>query len=521
MRLHPARVLAIAHRDLRIELGGRRLPFLPVVSALVLFPLAGAPHPSDLPIDTRFRVGGDVPESVRADPAFVVVEKDAPTWIRAPRGPETRPILVRGGNVPRELRKHLDALESTVPVVTVVQAPLPRPKRSFLLALVSASMLTGALAQSIPGERSQRTLETLMTAAVSRIEIVLGKWLAWGGFGALASMLAMIATVAFGRQEAGPWMLAVPWTSLATVALGLWLVRGARDVVGGATIALRALPAALTVLGAGAWWLGTIDPLLGAFVPIGGSLIAAGDTWPGWGPVLLSVTTTGLATGLLLGSTARGLDAVEGSSDDRGIAVGLTVTMLALTIWWTPLMGPFLWAVGGTLDRTSVIPPASGQSAATLGFVLLAMTLAARDRDLSTLGVRRWRGTSLAFAGPALLALGLVVVVAPWLPGTSAWLTPMGADALARVRAADLPRLPGLPVTVLAVIAQEFIFRGWMRTRASRVLAVLAWALVVRPADPIVGVIEGVMLEALAARTGSILPGIGVRVALLVLIAWS
>ena len=49
------------------------------------------------------------------------------------------------------------------------------PGRTMLFAMVSASTLTGAVANSIGGERSRKTLVVLLSAAISRAEIVAGK----------------------------------------------------------------------------------------------------------------------------------------------------------------------------------------------------------------------------------------------------------------------------------------------------------------------------------------------------------
>ena len=69
-----------------------------------------------------------------------------------------------------------------------------QPRRGLLLALLAVSGLLAPIASSIGTERSQRTLGTLLAAAVTPLEIVLGKWLAWAGFATFST--GLFATMA-------------------------------------------------------------------------------------------------------------------------------------------------------------------------------------------------------------------------------------------------------------------------------------------------------------------------------------
>ena len=162
------------------------------------------------------------------------------------------------------------------------------PNRSILFALVAASVLTGAIAKSSLGERTNRTLQALLTAAITRMELVTGKWLAWAAYGATAASFATLLSLCVGTTVPGWWVLPLPLVPATTVALGLFMVRHATDRVSGATISLRMLPAVLSILAITAYFIGDYAPLLGAAVPLGGALITIGQVWPGpgqpWSP---------------------------------------------------------------------------------------------------------------------------------------------------------------------------------------------------------------------------------------------
>ncbi|MER2507888.1 MAG: hypothetical protein ABTQ27_03915, partial [Amaricoccus sp.] len=88
-----------------------------------------------------------------------------------------------------------------------------------------------------------------IAAAVTREEIVLGKWLAWAGYGVFAAMSAATVSIALGRVEPGWWLFPLPTVAMGSVALALYLVRHTTDVVSGAATSLRVLPALLTITG--------------------------------------------------------------------------------------------------------------------------------------------------------------------------------------------------------------------------------------------------------------------------------
>lgn len=496
MRLRP--VLAIAWRDLRIEFKGRRAALLPAVASFVLAPLALAPSRSDLTGPVGIPVGGDVPDDVRTLPEVQVVQEGRAVWFTGPTADDPQLVLTTG-RVPTAVRDRLDAGDTAVNVVTHRPEPLAIPNRSLFLALIAASMLTGSLAQSIPGERSQRTLDSLLTAAVTRLELVVGKWLAWGGAGAVAALVASAVTVALGRQAAGLWVLAVPWVALGTVALGFFLVRRANDVVGGATVAIRMLPVALTVLGMSAWYLGGTNPWLGASIPLGGVLVAAGDAWPGAGPTLWAITVTCGSSLALLGVTARDLEAGERTAQEAGLAGALVAGGSAAVGWWASVLGAFIWAAGRAPERTASISPAAGVWAGGLCLAAVAGVCLARDRRVERI---------LGSPTPTLrwLAVTLVVPVVASAPALSA-LLPDPTSALlaagrARMLAAVQPSSAGTVGLLLVVLAQEVLFRGWIQKQAGVLASTVLFASVVTPLDPLVGLALGLTLGLLVDVAG-------------------
>ncbi len=514
-----SRVTAVARRDLRIELGNRRGWVLPGALALFLGPLATAPGADALPIGFDVWVRGDVPQAVLDAPGVRVRESGRATVFRSPAPGTDGPLVVRTRALPEPLRAPLDAMETRVAVVHYVADPLDTPERSLLFALISASVLTGAIAQSLPGERSARTLETLRTAAITPLELVVGKWAAWAGLGALGGVLATLGSLAFGRQSFGPWVFAVPWGALVTVALGLWFVRRAEDVVGGATVAVRTLPVVLALTAALSWYLGMKSPWLGALVPVGGPLIAAGNTWAGWGPVLLSIAVSAATCGLLLTATARDLGDLEGTPQAAPWWGALGVTALAATVVWFPLLAPMLWTLADRAERTAAIPLTVTASSSAWGLALLAALLVLRAPRPERFGLRSaaWPGLALGGAvGLGVWGLGVGLPGGLALPGHPV----LVADALQRLRAhADLTHV-GLITGLAAIAAQEVTIRGWVQSRVGVVGSTAAWVLVARLGDPVLGLLEGLLLAGLRHRSNSVVPSLVARTVVLA-VGWA
>jgi hypothetical protein len=405
----------------------------------------------------------------------------------------------------------MDRLYPGISTEIVEQQIYTTPKRSLLLALIAASVLTGSLAQSIAGERSQRTLDTLLAASVTRTEIVVGKWLAWSGFGAVSCLFSVAIALLLDRQDAGYWILPAPVVSLGTAALGLWLVRHADDVVGGASTTIRVLPAAVSLAGLAAWILGRIDPLLGAAVPLGGALMAAGDAWPGLAPPLVASASTAAMAAALLAATARDLEPDAAPPDHRPALIASTVA-LAAGAWWMTVAGPLMWAMGGNQSLTDQLPVRHGIAAGGLALWLLVVVRMSRDPSpMAAVGLTRpgWLGVvAAAVAAPALA----------WLTaaGPEGW--SWGAQAGRRMHDA-LIGSGAWDNALVAAIAQELLLRGWLRREGGDVVQILASVLILSPLDPTSGLAVA-LAATLVVRLGggSVIPALVLRAAHLALV---
>lgn len=510
--MRPGRVLAITRRDLGIEFAGRRWWSLPLVSGLLLIPIATSPPPPDMRADNVDRVTGELPEGLLDDPRIVVPTKPNVRTVRFQAPPEgaDRPWVLAAQTVPLRVREAMDAKDTQVAVHIITPTPIPLPQRSLLLSLVAASTLTGALSQTIPGERSEGTLETLLAAAVSPLEVVVGKWLAWGGYGALAGMLAVLATVFAGHQDPGWWMLAVPWVALGTVAAGMWFVRLADDVVGGATVALRMLPAVLATTGLLAVWVNSYSPWLAASIPLGGVLLGAGAMWDALPIVLWSVAVTAGVSLALLASTARDLADPSPMRVGGGVPKALLDGSLALIVWWTSVLGPLMWTYGGSPERTESIAPLSGVTGGLLGLAVLVSLRLARERNIpSALGA--WRTDARAWGAAALGAVAVACLLpADNLAHTRLPAEGLAADAAERLYAALTPGWSSTPLLFAGVVVlQELLFRGWLRRDGGQLLQIALFALVFSPQDPARGAAIAAVLGAVAhVGGGSVLPAI-------------
>ncbi|MCB9674141.1 MAG: ABC transporter permease subunit [Alphaproteobacteria bacterium] len=472
-------IVAIAQRDLRMELSGRQGLGLPIIALALLLPASllrmPAPEVEDLP------VRGAVPDAVLAVPG--VRKTRTGTGFRDVDGVTT----VYAWSVPPAIREALDGDAPAVKVEAVTRPPRV-PKRSLLFALVSASTLTGAVSTSIGGERARNTLLALLSAAVTRMEIVLGKWLAWTAFGAGGAMIAAIAALIGGTQPAGPWLLAVPMVPALTVALGLWLVRRTEDVIAGTSVSLRVLPAVLGATGFVAWLLQEVHPVLGAAVPLGGALLAAGDLWDGaWLPTIVGILSAAAATAFFLVGTARDLEQHVPYGETRRVQPLRAVIDGATTmgVWWAVVPGPVLWGWAGNPAMTDILGVERGLIAGAALLATLAgvgMLRATHAADRPRLGGLHW--PTVVGAG---VVGGLALALAPGATSLNPWVT----AAAARFHAGLVP--PAL-VAVPVLLAQEAWFRGWMQQRAGWIPTALAFAVVMAPFDPVAGLVLGLAL---------------------------
>ncbi len=501
----PAVVAAIARRDLRSELSGRQGLGLPLIALALLIPAGVFQLPGSEA--EALPVRGDVPEAVLAVPG-VERARGRGTGFRTLDGT----ITVFDYTIPPAIREALDAGDSErgTPVVRVeaVRPPPRVPDRSLFFALISASTLTGAVSTSIGGERARNTLQALLSAAVTRLEIVLGKWLAWSGFGAVGGLIASAAALLAGVQGPGLWLAAVPLVPATTVALGLWLVRRTEDVIAGTSVSLRVLPAVLGVTGVLAYVLSEAHPLLGAAVPLGGALLAAGDLWEGaWLPTGVAMLSTGAAMALLLAQTARDLEQHAPVASEHGVRPSRAILdgAMSAAVWWAVIPGPVLWGWAGNAAMTDTLTVERGLFAASALLAMLAAVGWIRALHPSE------RPDMTAFSAPRAVGAGVLTGLAfALLPGwtpTHPWL----ARAAERLGTGLVPPLEGggaLGLALLVLTVQELWFRGVMQRRAGWLPVALVYAAILAPFHPIAGIVAGVSLG-WAARHGTVTALVG------------
>ncbi|MBW1877734.1 MAG: ABC transporter permease subunit [Deltaproteobacteria bacterium] len=507
----PTRIGAIARRDLVQELRGRRGWVFGAVTAVLLIPAAtlriDIPRAEDWPI-RPVSVTGEVPQGVAdlsnvyptAGPAQIAFRRDA-----------DGSLVARTQTVPKEIRAVLDGDTPQVKV-TLLDHEMPSPGRSLLFALISASVLTGAVSESIGGERSRRTLQALLSAAITRGEVILGKWLAWAGYGGGVALLAALLAILLGRVEAGWWLLPLPTVAAGTVALAIYLSRHAKDVVGGATVSLRYLPAVLAGTGMVAWYFGDTHPLFGASLPIGGALLAAGNTWPGPATALVATASTLSFSAVALALAARSLEQPPETpaSWTKHAWEAFLVAAVAGLSWWAPLIAPMLWGVAGNPVITETLPRGPGVVAGATALLLMSVVRAGRAET-------PWQDLGLTRPPPKTWLLAAVVGVAIAFTAAVSGMVPLPNTALlsaARIRlAAGLqPLWVGVPGFLLCITAQELLYRGWLLRMVGPALATLVFVLVHGPLDPIRALLVGGSLAAITvAAKGSVLPALLAR----------
>ena len=500
--IRPLRVVAIAHRDLLRELKGRRGWVLPAVMVGLMLPISWAPQQgigrvASQFIPTKIAAVGEVPSSILALDG--VTEEDAPQALHFANANNV--VEVTTTRVPTVIRNTLDATDPRPVGLSIHQTPPSMPSRSMFLALLSASTLTGAVSASIGGERSGRTFIALLAASVTRLEVVLGKWLAWGGLGASSALMAAFVTIVLGRLSMGWWLLPMVTVPLSFVALGLWLVRQASDVMGGTTVTLRVLPAIVGVTGTIAWIVGQDIPLVGAAIPMGGALIAAGSTWGnGAAPALVATASTLALTAWLLHATSTDLEEnLETSGTSARWAFALRTTIVAAMAWWPALLIPLLWGIAGNAHLSETLPRPPGVLAGAAGlFAVTALWLLRQRTDRP-----RW------FSQPTVTGVVVSLVVGALLAAGSQWsmastVLHFGEEARLRMAAALWPSWTGPFIGLTAILADELLFRGWLQERVGPAWAVAAWTAVKSPFDPLGGILQGIALTGIVQQTGSI-----------------
>jgi hypothetical protein len=510
MRLRPSRLIAIARRDVAQTMQGRRGLTLKLVTALLLIPAASVPIrlPTQPFEPEQVVVIGDVPDEVLALDGVVRATGDYSNLVFDREG-DTR--VVMGPSIPPRVRRALDG-DTPALIVTRRIPTFPIPGRTALLALISASVLTGGISESIGGERSRKTLQVLLAAAITRGELIVGKWLAWSGYAAIAAYSAATIAIVTGRADFGWWLLPLPMVAAGTVALGLYLVRHASDVVSGAAVSLRVLPALLTITGLVSWYLADISPLAAAALPVGGALLASGSTWPGATAPLVSTFSTALFCAILLWRTASDLEqpARAASSWIQRQRESVGVTGLAALCWWMPITAPLLWGAAGNQGLTDRLPTTPGIVAGALAlFAMCGLRMGRVSSPLPSMGIVRppvWTWVLVPISAVAL-------VVAMHIPGLSlTGLPELVTAAQSRLHAAVQPTGVGLTAALLAVTAQELVFRGWVQRLAGPVVAAIAFVLVITPLEPLYGVLVAVLFGGLTQLCkGSVLPALAAR----------
>lgn len=484
--MRPARLLAVAWRDLRLVHAGKAWFRLPLLALGLLLPAGALPIRWDRPpAPTEAVAAGEIPVALQDK-----IRLDLTS--RANLSGQS-PVVLTAASVPAPLRQALDSLPG--PTVSVVRAPRtrPLPGRSLIVALLAISLLTGPLAESLPGERGAGTLEVLLSASVRRSELMGGKWLAWTAYGSALAALAALGGMLSGAQAPGLWPLALPLVVGVAAALGLWLVRGAADVVSGAAVPMRVLPLVAVLTGGLAWAAAETHPLLGAAVPLGGALLVASGALTGWAVLASAALGSAAAVGLLLWSAAAAID--QGGAARSGRGRDLAGGLLGVGVTWLAVAGPGLWAVAGNPNLE--LPLGASIAAGGVCAGLLAGVWLARAEPLGL----RWRGSLLAGAGAGIV-LGLIYFISnkyfPAFEGPS-WMAPL------RARLLRSPVEGGPLALVAVVVGQTLLFRGVLLDRLGLTASVALTVLATRPFDPLGGAALAPGL-ALVARRWGLLP---------------
>ena len=409
-------------------------------------------------------------------------------------------------------------LDTDVPASFAVTAVEPTGGGAVSLTTVVPLILllmtaTGAVYPAIDttaGERERGTLETLVAAPVSRLHVLLGKFVAVWAVAVLtagANLIAMTATVYAVGLDAALFGDAIPWWSLPATAGLLVLTAGFfAAVLLAVTSAARSFKEAQAYL---------IPLMLCCLAPGGLALTPSVELDLAWAAVPL--VNLVLLAREALGGTAPPLPALTAVLATVCYA-GLALSVAARVFGTDAILygGPGGW--GEFLKppkRTSGLPPIGAVVLGTFGVAAAYLVLhalpsrfagvTADPESLRTANVRllfalnvvvagvvfvllpwlvvRWSGGNAATtfalrlprpAGRAALGIvgGLLIGLGAWA-GLAELLLYLGADRLTEATrftelAALLPELP-LPLLIVSLalapaLCEEFAFRGLLLT---------------------------------------------------------
>jgi ABC-type Na+ efflux pump permease subunit/membrane protease YdiL (CAAX protease family) len=427
------------------------------------------------------------------------------------------------------VRAHVEATRGRVERRDLVPPERRARERlaQFLPGLLLFLVLTGGLYTAldvVTGERERGTLETLLSTAAERRQVVYGKFLVVLAFCAAPTAAALVSGWICSR-----WLhfVSLPFATVLTV-LGLCLPLCA--LLAGALVAvaswvpdfkagqLWSLPLLLVpfALGGASALPGVTLTWATALLPLANLTIAIRDVVAHGvesGPLVLALTVSTAASAATMRWSVRLLgreDTVLGNvgaaarrlrGDFRADAVLLyTVAVLGMWLLALPMQAvDLVWGMVGT--QLAVLAPLAFAAPFLLGLPI---------KD--TLGIRRPAGADLLRA----LLLGLA------LPGVGLAIGEIQRPFVAAPAALDGLLEPPLLVALLAFavlpgLCEELLFRGAMlglfRSRGSAPASVAFTALAfglfhVDVARLLPTAVLGVLLGVLAVRTRSVVPGI-------------
>lgn len=513
------RLLAVSRYETRNHMTGRQALRLLAVSAVLLLPAAAVPTPklampefgrsSELPLpvdEFEWGAGPPPPPKVMVRGAIppelesrLVLSEYSPFEIRG-----QDPVVVIAEDVSPTLRAALETIDGPVQLeVKRFENPLALPGRSLLIAILAVSLLTGPLAESLPGERARRTLEVLLTAGISRGELIGGKWLAWTISASTTAGLSSALACWRGVQEPGWWLLGLPLFIASAIAFGLWLVRLVDDVVGGSAAPMRILPVAATATAALAVIVAQVSPVAAAAVPLGGPLLVASDVYRSVPQVISSVLGTIVFVTAMLMRTGSELDRVDTtSSPTRWGAVGLCA--VAIVLWWLTVGGTGIWGSAGNTELVRGLP----HSMLVGGLALISCAVVAMAREFRTGPVLPERASPPLVSVVVTLAVAAALAASGPIPAVDASSAGEGVTLmLERLREGALPA--GMTTSgwiaaggIASIFGQAILFRGVVATRAGWMAASLLWCLAVCPWTPWSVLSASFALGALAAGHG-------------------
>lgn len=454
--------------------------------------------PSPVPGQTRIGVQGNIPSSLRN---FLVEDRKAPVAVTG-----NSPVIVLANEIPAGLRGVLATLEGPgSPDVRRFRSPIENPGRSLLLAILAMSLLAGPIAESLPGERARRTLEVLLSAGITRFELLGGKWLTWTMAATTTAWFSSALGCWRGLQEPGWWILGLPLFLGCAVALSLWLVRLADDVVGGTAAPMRVLPIVTSVTAIVAGVLSPGYPILAAAVPIGGPLLLAAALLTTPVQAAVASASAAVTVGLFLAATAKDLGQADGAKGPHrfgALGLGLVATLL----WWLILAGPGIWEAGGDL----VVAGPGERAVFAGGLALAGCAVAAWARDPERIQSVRVLASTPAWRMAAAVLVGVLLAAGGPLRSLFAsppsYLMPM----LDRLHDGALPYAmlgssPAIFVAALVSIAgQALLFRNVLPFRLGWMGSALVWAVAVCPLAPWSALVASLALGILAARFGAV-----------------